>query len=110
VGLDQRGLRRLLLKVDLRHALNLLGLILTVHLHLVGWCVKGVLRVLQLVELPLGVVEVKLKVVELVLEEVDGGITIYHGVLKLLDLALELGDQSTPALELVTGLAKLLVP
>ena len=71
---------------------------------------KGVLCVLHLVKLPLGVVEVKLKVVELVLEEVDGGITIHHGVLKLLDLALELGDQSTPALELVTGLAKLLVP
>ena len=66
--------------------------------------------ILHLVELPLGVVEVKLKVVELVLEELDGGITIHHGVLKLLDLALKLGDQSTPALELVTGIAKLLVP
>jgi hypothetical protein len=47
---------------------------------------------------------------DLVIEEVDGGITIHHGVLKLLDLALELGDQSTLALELVTGPAKLLVP
>ena len=110
MSLDRRGLRRLLLEVNLGNTLDLLRLVLTVHLHLVGWCVKGILRVLQLVELPLGVVEVKLKVVELVLEEVDGGITIHHGVLKLLDLALELGDQSTPALELVTGLAKLLVP
>jgi hypothetical protein len=48
--------------------------------------------------------------VELVLEEVDGGVMIHHRVLKLLDLALELGDQSTPALELVAGLTKLLVP
>ena len=61
-------------------------------------------------ELTLGVVEVKLKVVELVLEEVESGVTVHHRVLKLLDLALELGDQSTPALELVTGLTKLLVP
>ena len=65
--------------------------------------------ILHLVELPLGVVEVKLKVVELVLEEVESGITVHHHVLKLLDLALELGDQSTPALELVTGLTKLLI-
>ena len=57
MGLDQRGLRRLLLKVNLRHTLNLLGLVLTVHLHLVGWCVKGSLRVLHLVELPLGLVD-----------------------------------------------------
>jgi hypothetical protein len=35
---------------------------------------------------------------------------VHHRVLKLLDLALELGDQSTPALELVAGLTKLLVP
>ena len=97
----------MLLKVDVRYALHLLGLLLTIHLHRAGWCVKSILH---LVELPLGVVEVKLKVVELVLEEVDGGITIHHGVLKLLDLALELGDQSTPALELVAGLTKLLVP
>ena len=47
---------------------------------------------------------------DLVIEEVNSGIAIHHGVLKLLDLALELGDQGTPALELVTGLAKLLVP
>ena len=71
---------------------------------------KGVLRVLHLVELPLGVVEVKLKVVELVLMELERDVTVHHCVLKLLDLALELGDQSTPALELVTGLMKLLVP
>ena len=64
---------------------------------------------LHLVELTLGVIEVKLKVMELVLEEVEGGVTVHHHVLKLLDLALELGDQSTPALELVTGLTKLLV-
>ena len=55
--LDWRGLPRLLLKVDLRHTLNLLGLVLTIHLHLIGWCVKGILRVLHLVELPLGVVD-----------------------------------------------------
>ena len=47
---------------------------------------------------------------DLVIEEVDSGITIHHGLLKLLDLALKLGDQSTPALELVAGLTKLLVP
>ena len=110
MGLDLRGLRRLLLKVKLENTLDLLGLVLTVHLHLVGWCVKGVLRLLQLVELPLGVVEVKLKVVELVLKELESDVTVHHYVLKLLDLALELGDQSTPALELVAGLTKLLVP
>ena len=107
MGLDLRGLRCLLLKVHLQDILDLLRLLLTIHLHRAGWSVKSNLH---LVELILGVVEVKLKVVELVLEEVDGGITIHHGVLKLLDLALELGDQSTPALELVTGPAKLLVP
>ena len=64
---------------------------------------------LHLVELPLGVVEVKLKVVELVLKEVESGVTVHHHVLKLLDLVLELGDQSTPARKLVTGLPKLLV-
>ena len=90
--------------------MDLLGLVLTVHLHLAGWCVKGVLRVLQLVELPLGVIEVKLKVVELVLKELERDVTVHHCVLKLLDLALELGDQSTHALELITGLPKLLVP
>ena len=87
--------------------MDLLGLLLTIHLHRAGWCVKSNLH---LVELTLGVVEVKLKVVELVLKKVESGITVHHCVLKLLDLALELGDQSTPALELVTGLAKLLVP
>jgi hypothetical protein len=65
---------------------------------------------LHLVELTLGVVEVKLKVVKLVLQEVDSGVTVHHRVLKLVDLALELGDKSTPALELVTDLLKLLVP
>ena len=68
------GLRCLFLKVDLGNTLDLLRLILTVHLHLIGWCVKGVLRVLHLVELPLGVVEVKLRVEELVLEEVESGV------------------------------------
>ena len=48
--------------------------------------------------------------VELVLEKVDGGITIHLRVQKLLDLALKLGDQSTPALELVASLTKLLAP
>ena len=62
-----------------------------------------------LVELLLGVVKVKLKVVEVILEEVESGVTVHHRVLKLLDLALQLGDQSTPALELITGLTKLLV-
>jgi hypothetical protein len=52
VGLDLRGLRRLLLKVNLRNTLDLLGLVLTVHLHLAGWCMKGVLRMLQQVKLP----------------------------------------------------------
>ena len=64
---------------------------------------------LHLVELTLGVIEVKLKLVKLVLKEVEGGVTVHHHVLKLLDLALELGDQSTPAGKLVTGLPKLLV-
>jgi len=62
-----------------------------------------------LVELPLAIVKVKLKVVELVLKEAERGVTVHHHVLKLLDLDLELGDQSTPAIELVTGLTKLLV-
>ena len=57
----------------------------------------------------MGVVEVKLKVVELVLKEVDSGFTVHHRVLKLLNLTLELGDKSTPARKLVTGLTKLLV-
>jgi hypothetical protein len=64
---------------------------------------------LHLVELLLGVVKVKLKVVELILEEVESGFTVHHHVLELLDLTLELGDQSTPAIKLVTGLTKLLV-
>ena len=64
---------------------------------------------LHLVELTLGVIEVKLKVVELVLKKVESGVMVHHHVLKLLDLALELGDQSTPALELITGLTKLLI-
>ena len=58
----------------------------------------------------MGVVEVKLKVVELVLKEVDSGFTVHHRVLKLLNLTLELGDKSTPARKLVTGLTKLFVP
>jgi hypothetical protein len=57
VGLDQRGLWCLLLKVNLRNTLDLLGLVLTIHLHLVEWCAKGILRVLHLVELPLGLVD-----------------------------------------------------
>ena len=61
-------------------------------------------------ELTLGVVEVKLKVVKLVLKEVDSGVTVHHHVLKLVDLAMELGDKGTPALELGTGLLKLLIP
>ena len=64
---------------------------------------------LHLVELTLGVIEVKLKVVELVLKKVESGVMVHHRVLKLLDLALELGDQSTPARKLVAGLTKLLV-
>ena len=71
---------------------------------------KGVLLVLQHVKLLLGVFDLKLKVVELVLKKLERGVMVHHRVLKLLDLALELGDQSTPALELVAGLTKLLVP
>ena len=107
MSLNRRGLRHLILKVHLRNTLDLLRLLLTIHLHRAGWCV---LSNLHLVELTLGVVEVKLKVVELVLKKVESGITVHHCVLKLLDLALELGDQSTPALELIAGLTKLLVP
>ena len=109
MGLDQRGLRRLLLKVNLRNTLDLLELVLTVHLHLVRWCVKGILRMLYLVELPLGLVQVKLKVVKLVLQEVDRCVTIQHRILKLVNLAVELGDKSSPALELGTSLQKLIV-
>ena len=64
---------------------------------------------LHLVELTLGVVEVKLKVVKL-LQEVDSGVTVHHHVLKLVNLTLELGDLNTLALKLVIGLLKLLVP
>ena len=39
---------RLLLKVNLRNTLDLLGLVLTVHLHLAGWCMKGVLQQVKL--------------------------------------------------------------
>ena len=107
MNLNRCGLRRLVLKVHLQNTLNLLRLLLTIHLQGAGWCV---LSNLHLVELKLGVVEVKLKVVKLVLQEVDRSITIHHRVLKLVDLAMELGDKSTPALELGTGLLKLLVP
>ena len=110
MNLNRCGLRHLVLGVHLRNALDLLGLVLTVHLHLVGWCVKGILRVLHLVELPLGLVQVKLKVVKLVLQEVDRSVMIHHRVLKLVNLAVELGDKSSPALELGTGLLKLLIP
>ena len=109
MNLNRCGLQRLVLEVHLRNALDLLGLVLTVHLHLVRWCVKGILRVLYLMELPLGLIQVKLKVVKLVLQEVDRSVTIHHRVLKLVDLAMELGDKSSPALELSTGLLKLLI-
>ena len=82
-------------------------LLLTIHLHRAGWC--GWIN-LHLVELSLSVVQVKLKVVKLVLQEDDRSVTIHHHVLKLVYLAVELGDQSTPALELVAGLTKLLAP
>ena len=61
-------------------------------------------------KLPLGVVKVKLEVVKLILKKLECGVMVRHRVLDLLNLALELGDQSTPALELVAGLTKLLVP
>ena len=70
---------------------------------------KGILRVLYRVELPLGLVQLKLQVVELVLQKVDRSVTIHHRVLKLVNLAVELGDKSSPALELGTSLLKLLV-
>ena len=82
-------------------------LLLTIHLHRNGW---RVLSNLHLVELTLGVVQLKLKVVKLVLKEVDPSVTIHHRVLKLVNLAMELGDKSSPALELGTGLLKLLIP
>ena len=107
MNLNRRGLRRLVLRAHLRNALDLMGLVLTVHLHLVGWCVKGILRVLYRVELPLGLVQLKLQVVELVLQKVDRSVTIHHRVLKLVNLAVELGDKSSPALELGASLLKL---
>jgi len=61
----------MLLRVHFRDTLDLLGLLLTIHLHRAGWCV---LSNLHLVELTLGVVEVKLRVEELVLEEVESGV------------------------------------
>ena len=109
MNLNWCGLWRLVLGVHLRNALDLLGLVLTVHLHLVGWCVKGILRVLYLVELPLGLVQLKLHVVKLVLQEVDRSVMIRHRVLKLVNLTVELSDKSSPALELGTSLLKLLV-
>src|SRR6185369_8321574 len=77
--------------------------------HLVGWCVKGILRVLYRVELPLGLVQLKLHVMKLVLQEVDRSVTIQHHVLKLMNLAVELGNKSSPTLELDTSLLKLLI-
>jgi len=50
-------------------------------------CVKGILRVLYRVELPLSLVQVKLHVVKLVLQEVDRCVMIQHRVLKLVNLA-----------------------
>ena len=64
---------------------------------------------LHLVELSLSVVQVKLKVVKLVLQEVDRSITIQHYVLKLMNLTVELGNKSSPTLELDTSLLKLLI-
>ena len=107
MNLNQCGLRRLVLKVHLRNTLDLLRLLLiTIHLHRAGWC--GWIN-LHLVELSLSVVQVKLKVVKLVLQEDDRSITIRHRVLKLVNLAVELGDKSSPALELGTSLLKLLI-
>ena len=103
MNLNRCGLRRLVLGVHLRNSLDLLGLVLTVHLHLVGWCVEGILRVLYPVELPLGLVQVKLHVVKLVLQEVDRSITIQHRVLKLVNLAVELGDKGTSLLKLLVS-------
>jgi hypothetical protein len=60
---DQSGLRVVLLEVNVRNALHLLGLLLTFHLHLVGWDMKSVLLV---VELYVGVVEVELEIMELI--------------------------------------------
>ena len=54
MSLDRRGLRCLLLDVHLQNTLDRLGLLLTIHLHRAGWCVKSNLH---LVELPLGVVD-----------------------------------------------------
>ena len=58
-------------------------------------------------ELPLGLVQLKLQVVKLILQEVDRSVTIHHRVLKLVNLAGELGDKRSPALELGTSLQKL---
>ena len=60
---DQSGLRVVLLEVNVRNALHLLGLLLIVHLRLVGWDVKSVLL---LVELCIGIVEVKLEIMKLI--------------------------------------------
>ena len=65
MNLNRCGLRRLVLKVNLRNALDLLRLLLlAIHLHRAGWC--GWIN-LHLVELSLGIVQVKLEVVKLVL-------------------------------------------
>jgi hypothetical protein len=61
------------------------------------------------VEPSLSVVQVKLKVVKLVLQEDDRSVTIRHRVLKLVNLAMELDDKGSPALKLGTSLLKLLV-
>ena len=100
-------MQRLFLQVHLRNTLDLLRLLLTIHLHGAGWC--GLID-LHLVELSLSVVQVKLKVVKLILQEVDRSVMINHRVLKLVDLAMELSDKRSPALELSTGLLKLLIP
>ena len=108
MNLNRCGLRRLVLKVHLRNTLDLLRLLLTtIHLHRAGWCGR---TNLQLVELSLSVVQVKLEIMKLVHKEVDRSVTIHHCVLKLVNLAMELGDESSPALELGTSLLKLLIP
>ena len=89
--------------------MHLLGLVLSIHLHHFGWRMNSILHVLLQVKLPLGVVEVQLKVVELIRQKLERRVVVRDRVLQLLDLALELSDQSTPALELIACLAQLLI-
>ena len=73
----------LILEVHLENTMHLLGLVLSIHLHHFGWRMNSVLRMLLQVKLPLGVVEVQLKVVELIRQKLLRRVAVRDRVLPL---------------------------